>query len=186
MSAQKEVLHIRAEVKPQEERTAITPENAKKLIDSGRYALHVERSPERIYKDDEYQQAGCTLVETGSWPKADPSAFIVGLKELPEEGSKSEGDNHACAEVAAFLLACEFVALLLNLAVTFPNDYDVLTGITESALFLLLARFMAEAWGGDARLTVLSLPILLFRLLNVASLLRPAVTSLLAPKQKTT
>jgi saccharopine dehydrogenase (NAD+, L-lysine-forming) len=85
MSAQKEVLHIRAEVKPQEERTAITPENAKKLIDSGRYALHVERSPERIYKDDEYQQAGCTLVETGSWPKADPSAFIVGLKELPEE-----------------------------------------------------------------------------------------------------
>ncbi|ELR21154.1 uncharacterized protein ACA1_283720 [Acanthamoeba castellanii str. Neff] len=38
-------------------------------------------------------------------------------------GSKSEGDNHACAEVAAFLLACEFVALLLNLAVTFPNDY---------------------------------------------------------------
>jgi hypothetical protein len=56
MSAQKEVLHIRAEVKPQEERTAITPENAKKLIDSGRYALHVERSPERIYKDDEYQR----------------------------------------------------------------------------------------------------------------------------------
>jgi len=64
---------------------------------------------------------------------------------------------------------------------------DVLTGITESALLLLLGRFMAEAWGGDARLTVLSLPILLFRLFNVASLLRPAVTSLLAPsKQKTT
>ena len=63
----------------------------------------------------------------------------------------------------------------------------MLTGITESALLLLLGRFMAEAWGGDARLTVLSLPILLFRLLNVASLLRPAVTSLLAPsKQKTT
>ena len=56
MSAQKELLHIRAEVKPQEERTAITPENAKKLIDSGRYTLHVERSPERIYKDDEYQR----------------------------------------------------------------------------------------------------------------------------------
>ena len=32
-------------------------------------------------------EAGCTLVETGSWPKADPSAFIVGLKELPEEGA---------------------------------------------------------------------------------------------------
>jgi saccharopine dehydrogenase (NAD+, L-lysine-forming) len=87
MSQTKQLLHIRAEVKPQEERTAITPENAKQLIDSGLFTLHVERSTDRIFPDEEYAGVGCTLVETGSWPSADPAAFIVGLKELPEEDS---------------------------------------------------------------------------------------------------
>jgi len=78
------LLHIRAEVKPLEKRAPITPENAGKLIDSGLFRVHVERSAERIFPDEEYERVGCTLVEAGSWPQAEPCAFILGLKELPE------------------------------------------------------------------------------------------------------
>lgn len=77
-------LYVRAETKPLEKRVAISPANAKKLIDAG-YVLSVERFPERAFRDEEYESVGCTLVDNGSWPTAPESAFIVGLKELPEE-----------------------------------------------------------------------------------------------------
>ena len=47
--------------------------------------VHVERSPVRIFDDAEFEQAGATLVEEGSWANAPHEHIIVGLKELPEE-----------------------------------------------------------------------------------------------------
>ncbi|QIX00269.1 hypothetical protein AMS68_005786 [Peltaster fructicola] len=78
------VLHVRAETKPLEHRSAITPDVAKKLVDAG-YTVNVERSPLSIFKDDEYNGTGATLVSTGSWTDVPADHIIVGLKELPED-----------------------------------------------------------------------------------------------------
>src|ERR1700761_1618793 len=77
-------LHVRAETKPLEHRTAITPTIAKKLVDAG-YTVNVERSPLSIFEDAEYETTGATLVPTGSWTDAPKDHIVVGLKELPEE-----------------------------------------------------------------------------------------------------
>lgn len=74
---------VRSEVKPGEERVAITPENTKKLLDAG-FRVKVERSPHRCIKDEEYEKVGATLVPTETWPTAPRSSIILGLKELPE------------------------------------------------------------------------------------------------------
>ena len=78
------VLHVRAETKPLEHRSAVTPSVAKKLVNAG-YTVNVERSPLSIFKDEEYEGTGATLVPTGSWTEAPKEHIIVGLKELPEE-----------------------------------------------------------------------------------------------------
>lgn len=77
-------LHARAEAKPLEHRSAITPTTAKKLVDAG-YQVNVERSPLSIFKDEEYEGTGAKLVPTGSWMDAPSEHIVVGLKELPEE-----------------------------------------------------------------------------------------------------
>lgn len=82
------VLHLRAEDKANEERSALTPTTAKALIDAG-YTVNVEKSPERIFDDDEFAKIGATLVPTGSWRDAPSDHIIVGLKELPEESCES-------------------------------------------------------------------------------------------------
>ncbi|GIZ49601.1 hypothetical protein CKM354_001263100 [Cercospora kikuchii] len=78
------VLHVRAETKPLEHRSAVTPTVAKKLVEAG-YTVNVERSPLSIFPDEEYEGTGATLVPTGSWTEAPKEHIIVGLKELPEE-----------------------------------------------------------------------------------------------------
>lgn len=77
-------LHVRAETKALEHRSAITPTIAKKLVAAG-YTVNVERSPLSIFQDGEYEGTGATLVKTGSWTDAPQDHIIVGLKELPEE-----------------------------------------------------------------------------------------------------
>lgn len=77
-------LHVRAETKPLEHRSAVTPTIAKKLVDAG-YVVNVERSPLSIFDDAEYESTGAKLVPTGSWVDAPSEHIIVGLKELPEE-----------------------------------------------------------------------------------------------------
>ena len=79
------VLHVRAESKPLEHRSAITPTIAKKLVQEGGYTINVERSPLSIFDDLEYEGTGASLVPTGSWIDAPSDHIIVGLKELPEE-----------------------------------------------------------------------------------------------------
>ncbi|KAK0261895.1 Saccharopine dehydrogenase [Friedmanniomyces endolithicus] len=78
------VLHVRAETKPLEHRSAITPSIAKKLVDAG-YVVNVEESPLSIFHNKEYESTGATIVPTGSWTNAPSEHIIVGLKELPEE-----------------------------------------------------------------------------------------------------
>jgi len=75
-------LWLRAETKPGEARAALTPHTAGKLIENG-FTVTVERSQQSIFAPQEYEQAGCTLVDAGSWPAAPAQAYILGLKELP-------------------------------------------------------------------------------------------------------
>ncbi|KAK3330183.1 hypothetical protein B0H66DRAFT_611460 [Apodospora peruviana] len=78
------VLHLRSETKPLEHRSALTPTTAAELIKAG-YVINVERSPERIFDDAEFETVGATLVPEGSWVDAPEDHIIVGLKELEEK-----------------------------------------------------------------------------------------------------
>ncbi len=77
-------LWLRDESKSFERRTPLTPGDANRLIRAG-FQLTVESSPARIFPDAEYRTAGCTPAASGSWRAAPKHAFILGLKELPEE-----------------------------------------------------------------------------------------------------
>lgn len=48
-------LYLRCEMKKAEHRAALTPTTAKKLIEAG-FKITVERDPQRIFKDEEYEQ----------------------------------------------------------------------------------------------------------------------------------
>lgn len=74
-------LHLRSETKPLEHRSALTPNVVRKLLEKG-FKINVERSPERIFDDAEFESAGATLVPEGSWPSAPESHIIIGLKEV--------------------------------------------------------------------------------------------------------
>lgn len=78
------VLHLRAETKPLEHRSALTPTTAKFLQDAG-YDVRIERSKQRIFDDEEYEALGLPLVPEGSWVDAPTDHIIIGLKELPDE-----------------------------------------------------------------------------------------------------
>ncbi|CAM0137271.1 Saccharopine dehydrogenase [Umbelopsis sp. WA50703] len=87
-------LWLRAETKPMEHRAAIAPSTAKSLLDAG-FKITVERSPERIFDDKEYEVLGCPLVPALSWKTDAPAdAYIVGLKELPENDDSPLHHTH--------------------------------------------------------------------------------------------
>lgn len=65
-------------------RAALTPTTTKALISAG-YKVNVERSPQRIFDDDEYEKVGATLVPENTWRDAPKDNIIIGLKELPDE-----------------------------------------------------------------------------------------------------
>jgi saccharopine dehydrogenase (NAD+, L-lysine-forming) len=74
---------LRAESKPFEKRTPLTPAAVAGLADAG-ITMFVERSDARAFPDHDYASAGGSLVDAGSWKSAPAHAFILGLKELPE------------------------------------------------------------------------------------------------------
>lgn len=74
---------LRDEARETERRAAVTPNDAKILLDAG-FEISVERSTKRIFRDAEYAAVGCDLVNAGSWLTA-LNETILGLKELPEE-----------------------------------------------------------------------------------------------------
>lgn len=74
---------LRAETKPREERRALSPTNASKLVEHG-FQLTVERSDQSVFDNRAYEDVGCTCVPEDTWPDdAPPDAYILGLKELP-------------------------------------------------------------------------------------------------------
>lgn len=78
------ILHLRAETKPLEHRSALTPTTTKALLDAG-FQVYVEKSQLSIFDDKEFEDVGATLVEEGSWVNAPTDRLIIGLKELPED-----------------------------------------------------------------------------------------------------
>ena len=78
------LLWLRAEARPTERRTPLLPKGAAHLIDAG-FEISVEASPMRVVPDADFAAAGCRIVPGGSWREAPSAAFILGLKELPEE-----------------------------------------------------------------------------------------------------
>lgn len=78
---------LRDEVKPFEQRSALTPQAAEALVKSG-CKVTVEKSKVRIFPDELFEKVGCEMVEHGTWPKAPKEAFILGLKELPDPDEK--------------------------------------------------------------------------------------------------
>lgn len=78
---------LRAETKPHEERRALSPGNARKLLEHG-FQLTVERSTRAVFDDREYEDVGCKCVAENSWEDQAPAeAYILGLKELPESAA---------------------------------------------------------------------------------------------------
>lgn len=74
---------MRHEARETERRAPLTPADAAALIASG-MQITVESSPQRVFSDDEYADAGAALAPAESWPDAPSDAYILGLKELPE------------------------------------------------------------------------------------------------------
>ncbi|WP_286261186.1 saccharopine dehydrogenase [Thalassotalea atypica] len=79
-------LHIwlRAETKPDEQRTALTPEGAATLIEAG-FKVTIERSSQNIFQQHLYEALNVDIAPPGSWVSAPQDAIILGLKELPED-----------------------------------------------------------------------------------------------------
>ncbi|MGQ0566777.1 MAG: saccharopine dehydrogenase [Gemmobacter sp.] len=79
-------LWLRAEQRPNEERTGLMPEGAAALVAAG-LRVTVERSSVRAVPLEGYVAAGCAVAPENAWPQAPHDAIIFGLKELPEDGT---------------------------------------------------------------------------------------------------
>jgi saccharopine dehydrogenase (NAD+, L-lysine-forming) len=77
-------LWIRSETRATEQRAPLVPHDCHTLIADG-VRVTVERSPQRVFTDDEYAAAGCELAAAGSWVDAPRDAHVLGIKELPDQ-----------------------------------------------------------------------------------------------------
>ncbi|GAC22295.1 saccharopine dehydrogenase [Paraglaciecola arctica] len=75
---------LRAETKPHEQRTALSPRCAEQLINAG-CKVSIESSSQNIFQQSLYENLPLEIVPKGSWINAPKEAFILGLKELPED-----------------------------------------------------------------------------------------------------
>ncbi|PVA07875.1 saccharopine dehydrogenase [Thalassorhabdomicrobium marinisediminis] len=80
------LIWMRHESRENEARAPLTPEGVRQLQAQG-WRVVVERSPQRCIPDDAYADAGCEMVPPESWPAAPNDAIILGLKELPADGT---------------------------------------------------------------------------------------------------
>ncbi|MEM7294744.1 MAG: saccharopine dehydrogenase, partial [Pseudomonadota bacterium] len=66
--------------------SALTPKSAKALLEAG-FEVYVERSYQAAIPAQAFSDIGCKIVTPGSWVQAPADAFILGLKELPDDGT---------------------------------------------------------------------------------------------------
>lgn len=79
-------LWLRAEPRAGEARVGLMPDGAAALIADG-FQISVEDCDTRVIPADAYAKAGCRIVRRGAWREAPADAVILGLKELPDDGS---------------------------------------------------------------------------------------------------
>ncbi len=89
MPASSPHLWIRSESRPNERRVGVLPDGVAQLVAAG-IRVTVEQSPHRVVALDGYVQAGADTAPEGSWRDAPREAIILGLKELPEDGTLLE------------------------------------------------------------------------------------------------
>lgn len=77
---------LRAETKPGEARRALAPGDAAALLAAG-FRVTVEDAPDTAFSAEDYRRLGCTVAAPGAWRTAPREAYILGLKELPEDDS---------------------------------------------------------------------------------------------------
>ncbi|KAA1427235.1 saccharopine dehydrogenase [Nocardioides antri] len=75
---------IRSESRSTERRAPLAPGDVPLLLDAG-FEVTVEESPQRIFAVEEYAAAGASVVGQGTWPDAPQDAYVLGIKELPDE-----------------------------------------------------------------------------------------------------
>ncbi len=75
---------IRSESRGTERRAPLAPVDVARLLDAG-FKVTVEESPQRVFAIEEYAEAGASIAGEGSWTDAPEDAYILGIKELPEE-----------------------------------------------------------------------------------------------------
>ena len=77
-------LWIRCEARASERRTPVVPVDVRRLVDAG-LRVTVEESPQRVFPLEEYAEAGADVAPAQSWVDAPDDAFVLGIKELPDE-----------------------------------------------------------------------------------------------------
>ena len=77
---------IRAETRDNERRVAATPHAVAALHAEG-LTVTVEESPSRALPLSDYRAVGARIAPCGSWRDAPDDAFILGVKELPDDGT---------------------------------------------------------------------------------------------------
>ena len=75
---------IRSEARGTERRAPVVPADVPALLDAG-FEVTVEESPQRIFPIEEYDAAGASVVAEGTWTDAPHDAYVLGIKELPDE-----------------------------------------------------------------------------------------------------
>lgn len=79
-------LWVRSESRANERRFGLSPDGLRELRALG-FRITVEESLQRILPIAEFARAGAEIAAEGSWPRAPADAIILGLKELPQDGS---------------------------------------------------------------------------------------------------
>src|SRR5688572_26541561 len=75
---------IRSESRGTERRAPVVPADVPLLLDAG-FEVTVEDSPQRIFTTEEYAVAGASVVGEDTWRDAPHDAYVLGIKELPDE-----------------------------------------------------------------------------------------------------
>ena len=80
------LIWMRGEPRENEARAPMAPNGAADMVAKG-WRVVVEDAADRCIPTASYRDVGCEIVENGSWVDAPDDAIILGLKELPEDGT---------------------------------------------------------------------------------------------------